>query len=500
MKYRSPDDYTENYGTVLNNLFMPQMAKQLSGDLRMNNLKRIIASITTLAAFSSLCVSCDKSKKNDSTASPTTEAGTAETTEAADLHKMDITWLADYDLNPDEGEQTRAALNLYEKVYGGKINYVYTSHKERYENLDRMLAADEDVDMLPFDMHDFPNGTLKNRYQPLDPYFDKMEMDSDIWTDMKSAIDVFAYDKQHYVIPYSVSEPIFLTYSRKITEGESLGDPYTLYKEGKWDWKAFTEMMNKFVGNGNGTRYGIQGVFGETAIYSTGQTIVRHEGGKLVNNIGSPEIGKAAEMLRGLSDSRLYYNPKDFPSNFPSNHSTLFYAMSDWALGASNGENRDMDLMVVPFPKAEGSDKNYFSGTYNAVMLAAGSEKGEAVAAYIRCERLAATSQKMIDAEKKEALEVKNNVDGNSLSFITEEQYDAISEFKDLSKFTPIFDFGLGMGEKMWGYGEYSYETRGVINNITAAMLDETDKAESWQAFAESAKPLIDSEITKYNK
>ena len=40
----------------------------------------------------------------------------------------------------------------------------------------------------------------------------------------------------------------------------------------------------------------------------------------------------------------------------------------------------------------------------------------------------------------------------------------------------------------------------GLIAAIGAAMLDETDKAESWQAFAESAKPLIDSEITKYNK
>ena len=467
----------------------------------MNNLKRILSVIAVFISAASLCNSCSKSKKSSEPFVPTTEVPVI-TTEAEDPHKMDITWLADYDLNPDAGEQPRAALALYEQVYGGKINYVYTAHEDRYTTLDRMLAADEDVDMLPFDMNDFPNGTLKNRYQPLDPYFDRMEMDSEIWADMKSAVDMFEYKGQHYVVPYSVSDPIFLTYSRKITEEEELGDPYKLYQEGKWDWKTFTDMMNKFVenGKGKGVRYGIQGVFGEAALYSTGKTVVGYEGGKLVNNIGSPELGKAAEMLRALTDSRLYFNPKDFPSSFPSSNSTLFYAMSDWALRASNGENRDMDLMVVPFPKAEGSDKNYFSGTYNAKMLAAGSEKGEAVAAYIRCERLAATSEKLIEAEKKEALVVKNNVDGDSISFITEEQYDAISEFKDLRKFAPIFDFGMGMGEKMWGYGEYSYETRGIINNITAAMLDEPDKAESWQAFVDAIKPVIDAEIAEYNK
>lgn len=56
------------------------------------------------------------------------------------------------------------------------------------------------------------------------------------------------------------------------------------------------------------------------------------------------------------------------------------------------------------------------------------------------------------------------------------------------------------MGEKMYGFGEYTYETRGVMNNITAAMLDETDKADSWQSFRASVGSVIDQEIAAYNK
>lgn len=464
----------------------------------MKELKRILSGIAAVTTAASLCTACSKGK-GSSKPEPTTAAPV--TTEPEDPHKMDITWLADYDLNPGEGEARSAALTLYEEVYGGKVNYVYTSAKERFTNLDRMLASGEEVDMLPFEMSDFPNGTIKNRYQPLDPYFKAMDMDSELWDGMKNAVDTFEYKGQHYVVPYSVSDPLFLTYSRKITDSEKLGDPYKLYKEGKWDWNSFSEIINKFVENApqGAKRYGIQGVFGEAALNSTGHSVIKYENGKLVNNIDDPEIEKAAKLLRELSDKQLYLDPQDFPASFPSNHSTLFYAMSDWALGASNGENKDMDLMVVPFPKAEGTDKYYFTGSYNAKMLAAGSKKGEAVAAYIRCERLAATNEKYAEAEKKAALTVKNNVDGEPLSFMTEEQYDAITEFKDLEKFAPIFDFGYGMGEKMCSLGEYTYETRGVMDNITAVLLDETDKADSWQTFRDSVRAVIDGEINAYN-
>lgn len=462
-------------------------------------MKRILSGIAAAAVMVSIFTACSKNKNSSK---PETVTTSPVTSEPEDPHKMDITWLADYDLNPEEGEMRSAALTLYEKVYGGKVNYVYTSAKDRFTNLDNMLASGEEVDMLPFEMSDFPNGTIKNRYQPLDPYFNALDMDSELWNGMRSAVDTFEYKGQHYVVPYSVSDPLFLTYSRKITDGEKLGDPYKLYKEGKWDWKAFTDIMNKFVESApqGAKRYGIQGVFGEAALYSTGHTVINYENGKLVNNIANPEIEKAAKLLRDLSDKQFYLNPKNFPAGFPEDHSTLFYAMSDWALGASNGENKDMDLMVVPFPKAEGSDKYYFCGNYNAKMLAFGSKKGEAVAAYIKCERLAAANEKYAEEEKKSALKVKNNVDGEPLSFITEEQYDAIAQFKDLEKFSPIFDFGYGMGEKMYGFGEYTYETRGVMNNITAAMLDETDKADSWQSFRASVGSVIDQEIAAYNK
>ena len=90
---------------------------------------------------------------------------------------MEITWLADYDLNPQPGGQRSAALTLFEDIFGGRINCVYTSPKDKYETLSSMINSGETVDMFPCEAGAFPNGTTAGLFDPLDPYFTYMGMD-----------------------------------------------------------------------------------------------------------------------------------------------------------------------------------------------------------------------------------------------------------------------------------------------------------------------------------
>ena len=84
---------------------------------------------------------------------------------------------------------------------------------------------------------------------------------------------------------------------------------------------------------------------------------------------------------------------------------------------------------------------------------------------------------------------------GNSK--ITQEQYDALQDYKDPKNITPVFDFGYGMGSRMYGDGEYTYETRGVMNNLTSALLN-GDK-DSWAVLRDEWKSVIDEVIDGYN-
>jgi multiple sugar transport system substrate-binding protein len=259
------------------------------------------------------------------------------------------------------------------------------------------------------------------------------------------------------------------------------------------------DMMNQFVSNApdGTTRYGINGWFGQAAIQSTGHTVVNYENGVFTNNIDDPEIEQAELLLQEMATKNLYR--ADWVGYFPNDQSTLFFAMGDWALGASNAKNEDADLMIVPFPKSPNADENYLCCNYAAKMLVAKSDKGAAVATYIKCERLAATDADYQEIAKQKALVVEETASGVVKSFVTEEQYDALQSFLDTDNVTPMFDFGYGMGDRMYNSGEYTYETRGVMDNLEQALLEGNDAVDSWASLRDAWTGVIDEEISKYN-
>jgi ABC-type glycerol-3-phosphate transport system substrate-binding protein len=448
------------------------------------------ASVLTAAAA---CSSKKSSSSNIQTTVPQTTAAvsTYDGTPAEADPEMEITWLADYDLNPQQGVQRSAALAVFEDIYGGRINCVRTAPNDKYNTLSSMINSGETVDMFPCEPAAFPNGTMTGLFDPLDPYFADMGVDEGLWSDMSDVMDMFAYNGQHYVVPYSVSEPLLLTYSRKLTDAEGIGDPRKLWQEGKWDWNAMKGMIDKFRKNQpDAPRYGINGWYGQAALASTGHTVVSFDGSSLKNNIADAEIGKAVGLIGEIRNNGWYSST--LRDTFPTDLNTLFFASGSWSLGISNAANPEADLMIVPFPKSPDADKNYISCNFNSRMLVKNSRKGKAVATYLKCERLAASDETMKAAAKEQALVQQKNASGSFRSFITEEQYNALQEYLDLSKVTPVFDCGWGMGERMSGNGNYTADSRGVMQRMAEA-------GKSYEQLRDEFSHVIDEEIAKYN-
>ena len=358
-----------------------------------------------------------------------------------------------------------------------------------------MIAGGEEVDMFPYDETVFPNGVIKNWFQPLDDYFDIMGVNEGLWDDMTGIIDEFQYDGQHYVMPYDISDPVVVTYSRKLIEQEKLDDPYELYKKGEWNWDTMMTLMRKFVDNHTGiTKYGINGDFGQALLATSGSTVVNYSNGEFSNNINDKELEKAGKFMQDIAKMNLADNR--YIGHFPMDNSTLFFVMGSWALGESNALNPESDLMIVPFPTSPDVGENYISCDFNARMLVKNSTKGNAVATYIKCERIASTQEEYKSAEKEQALVKIKTATGKDKYFVTEEQYDALQSYLDTGK--PVFDFAYGMGEKMNSGGDYTYQTRGVMNNMTTAIIDGT--VESWDKFRKEWSKVIDSTVKEFNK
>lgn len=481
----------------------------------MTRTRRSLAALAAVSMLMSAAVSC--SSKGSSSEAPTSATeewkgsddiavdsdvmnslGLTKTSKGANPD-MTITWLSDYDLNPSGNNDRSVALAIFEDYYGGQINYVHTDVNDKFTMLAAMIASGDDIDMFPYEWSAVPSGALTGQFDPLDPYFESLEIDSDLWADMSDTIDMFALNGQHYVIPYSVSDPLLITYSRKMIQEEGLDDPYELYKAGNWNWDTFMSMMEKFKENApeGQTRYGINGWFGQAIIQSTGHTVINVENGKFVNNIDDPQIEKAELLMQEIAQKQLYRN--EWLDHFPEDHSTLFFAMADWSLGSSNALNEGMDLMAVPFPKDPAADKYYLSCNFGARMLIKNSAHPQAVANYIKCERLAATEPAFRDAAKAKALIEDRSASGVLRSVVTEEQFDAIQSYLNSPSTQPMFDFGYGMGNVMNGPGDYTPETRGVMDNITKTLLEGGSEIDSWAQLRDSLSGIIDKEIAKFN-
>jgi len=411
-----------------------------------------------------------------------------------DISGQEIVWLADYDINPTNNDDRSVALTLFEDTYGGKVKYVQTTAATKFDDLANMIISGDQVDMFPYEWDAVPNGVYKNQYEPLDDY---INLDDELWTDVKDLAEQFVYDGKHYVVPYCISDPVCIQYSRTLMEEEGLDDPYELYQKGEWNWDTFLEMMQKFVNNADDgeERFGINGWFGQAVIQSTGKTIVDYDGTTFTNNITDPQIEKAELLLQQISQEGLY--DPTWKSYFPEDGLTLFYAMGGtWSLGESNGKNPDGDIMIVPFPKDPDADNYYACANFGAKMLVKNSQMGDAVATYIKCERIAAVEDEYKETAKQKSLIQTQNAKGEVIKFITEEQYDAFQSYVE-NDITPVFDYGYGMGSRMYGDGDYTYETRGVMNNLSTALLN--GEIGTWAELREAWSSVIDTEIATYN-
>lgn len=482
----------------------------------MENIKRIFAFLLSVSALSAV-VSCSKKNPEPEESSESSVTASEPVITGGSVKGQTIYWMADYDINPGEGEERSTALALFEDVYGGKVEYIPAPAGELTTALAERINAGEPVDMVPYEPTAFPYGTTSSvkLYQRLDGFYDTLEADTDLWSDMSSIIEDFSINGAHYVLPYSLSAPHLITYSRKIMESEGLEDPKELWEKGEWNWDTMTDMINKFLEKTpeGAERFGIGGFVGQAVLGSTGHTVITLENGTFRNNISDAEIEKAENYLGGISGNNLYrHETADY---FPDNHSTLFLAMPDWSLGLSNKKNPDMDLMAVPFPNAPGADQKYITCDFNAKMLAFNSVQGEAVATYIKCERLVAASEKYREEAKK--MTVGEAKDG----FLTEEQYDAVQEYLDTSVTVPVVDFSYGAGSRMFSKGGSTVETRGVMNNLESSMLEqlpapvqpETQSSEegqqtpaagpteevSWNALKNAVSKIIDEELAALN-
>lgn len=258
-----------------------------------------------------------------------------------ELENKTIKWMSDWDINSDDtGKTTPIELAVFQERYGGQIEFHQTTYGARYDNLANAINSDEGIDFFYGGNWDaFPKGAVRGMFVPYDDYID---LDSDLWKDVKAANDAMVWNDKHYMAIVEVTgDQCAVIYNRKTMDENGLDDPAELFEKGKWDWDAFEDMLSEFVDTSD-ERYGIDSWYFESGLSaSTGVPYIGLENGKLVNNLRNEAIEDYQNWMYGLWQSDYIalgvgdygWTSRDY---YIGEGKLLFYPCGLWALGTEN--------------------------------------------------------------------------------------------------------------------------------------------------------------------
>ena len=397
-----------------------------------------------------------------------------------DISGKKLKWLGIYDLNPTNDSPERSPeLALFEDTYGASIEYQPTTSDQRFDDLATAILGGSSPDIFIYEWRSFPYDISKGQYQPIDSLIDWTEPK---WADVKDIADKFTYKGDHYIAPlgYAFNDTQVLMYNTTTIENEGLDDPYTLYKNGEWDWNHFTDLMKTFVESGDG-RYGIGGWWANAFVYTAGDTIITYDGNTFTNNIRSEKIERAQTVLKDIYKNDLVKTGWIGGESAFVDDSLLFYSMGTWAYNAAAESRPDDVIQIVPFPRDPDSDKYYVSNKIFSYMWVKGSDNADCVKAWFDCNRTVNYEDTYIQAAKEKYL--ANNPGWTS------EMYDLAMDFYDEDKFTQAYDYGYGLNTDMADI---------IMSTLYEGIVNE--QFEDWVQAREEYYSIVQEAADDYNK
>ncbi len=387
----------------------------MKGCTIMKNFKRYAAGLAAVMMASSFaaCGSSSGTAEDTTTSATTTTGITVEiNTETlaseeqvtmddvskllpdVELENKNIKWFSFYDpFHATTSGNTKAlSLELFEKKYGGTIEYIPTTWSQRFTDLSTNILGGTGIDFIAGgDLDSFPKGIPNGQFESYDNYVD---FNSDLWSSVKDLNDSFSLKGKHYLMATQATAGEVVIYNKKTIESQGFEDPVELLDKGEWTWSTFKNMLLEYV-DPEADQYGLDGWFNEKPLMLTcGVAPVELRDGKLVSNLYDERLEKSMNFMYELSQNGLVLDKSLFDwsehPEFIGEGKELFYICGAYTLEGSpdiwnpkfgNSE----DVMFVPVPKMDDADEYYLPAGLEAYMLCKGAQNPEGVARFMEC-------------------------------------------------------------------------------------------------------------------
>ena len=472
----------------------------------MNNSKKIFAGLMALSMMAGLTACGNNDGSSDATSEETTTTTTAKTVavnteelkedEAAaledtmsqlqdvELENKTIKWLAHYDLNPSSnGASKSVGLEMFEKKYGGEIQYYPTTWENRFNDLSTYVLGGEGVDFFPGDdTANFPKGIVSGMFQPVDDYID---MNSAIWQNTKDAMELLNFGGKHYEFITTVTAEAVVIYNKATIEANGLDDPWDLYEAGEWNWDTFKQMLLDFVDE-DSDQWGLDGFWAEKALFlSAGVPSVQSVDGNLVCNINDATVEKAMNYQYDLYTNGLVFPREQFAwseqPSFMGEGRQLFYICGAWTVQAApetwstSIDPEDLGLAPVPSP----ADSDPWQGaTLGGYALCKGAQNPEGVALFAECQIIGSNDESAVAISDRKAMDDYG---------WSQELIDKNKAINEIARQYPIVDLATGCSTDIASLTTDGGDTIGL-----RAALHGVDWATNREAIADTVIMLVD--------
>ncbi len=378
-----------------------------------------------------------------------------------ELSNKTVKWLSFYDpWHPSgAGNSKPISMELFEKKYGGDVEYIETTWATQYDDLATAVLGGEGIDFFP-GIEAVPKCVISGITQSFDEYVD---WENPLWKSVKELNDTYAVGGKHYFMACQSTSGYVVYYNRETIEDLGYDDPKDLYEKGEWTMDKFKSMLMDFVDPEAGT-YGLDGWFNQTPLYlASGVPSISIKDGKMSNNLMDPDLERAMSFQYDLFKNGLVLDKSQFSWNtqiqFMGEGKELFYIGGFYEVETAPEIWREKFgevMFFVPIPRDEKAEKYYYNAGLDGYNLCSGAGNPEGTARLMEC----------IIASYDDENAVKINDDKHQADYgWTDEMIEMKKEVERLTNENPIADI----------YGGLPKDTADIVGNLINQPLTGTD-------------------------
>ena len=282
-------------------------------------------------------------------------------------------------------EQEKATISAFEQKYSMKVNVEQAKSSAYLTKIASLVSTKNspDVAVIPGGkgaQGAFPLG-VASIFQPAT--ITKQDFNDSFWN--KEAMNAYAINGKPYAIVssqtnwYNNYEVLF--YNADMFKADGITTPYTLWKQGKWNWDTLKSTAQEIKKKGHD--YGLMVDQELNFLKSTGTAFIAYDGNKFTNNITNAKVIDAWTFEAQLVKEQLMPVYGTATSSFTSGKCGMFVTNS-WAM--RKGEvlaTADFNLECVPFPSPAGQEQ-VVGASHNLFSIPKGAKNPVGAGVFLR--------------------------------------------------------------------------------------------------------------------